>query len=57
MKAVTPTPEETYAALAPDLRRKVDANRAARLAQQATSHDELTNPNPEKPAWATDARR
>lgn len=34
--AVTPTPEETYAALAPDLRRRVDANKAARLAQDQT---------------------
>jgi hypothetical protein len=41
--AVTPTPEETYAALAPDLRRKVDANRAARLAAQqaSTRQDEV----------------
>ncbi|KAF9246477.1 hypothetical protein BU15DRAFT_22038, partial [Melanogaster broomeanus] len=34
MRATVPTPEQTYAALAPDLKRKVDANRAARLAQE-----------------------
>jgi hypothetical protein len=34
VSAVTPTPDETYATLAPDLRRRVDANRAARLARE-----------------------
>ncbi|KAF8447918.1 hypothetical protein L210DRAFT_701429 [Boletus edulis BED1] len=34
MRATVPTPDQTYAALAPDLKRKVDANRAARMAQE-----------------------
>ncbi|KAG1754430.1 hypothetical protein EDB19DRAFT_653476 [Suillus lakei] len=36
MSATVPTPEQTYAAMSPDLRRKVDANRAARLVQEQT---------------------
>ncbi|KAF8528208.1 hypothetical protein BU17DRAFT_39021, partial [Hysterangium stoloniferum] len=51
--AVTPTPEQTYASLAPDLRRQVDASRASRLARERGDQlsDKLTNPDPEKPVW------
>jgi len=43
MKTTSPTPEQTYAAMAPDLRRKVDQNRAARLAMEnATQHQAKT---------------
>ncbi|EGN95479.1 hypothetical protein SERLA73DRAFT_186510 [Serpula lacrymans var. lacrymans S7.3] len=56
MRATTPTPEQTYAALAPDLRRKVDANRAARLAQEETMkrqiNAQLADPDVQKPVWA-----
>ncbi|KAI0637160.1 hypothetical protein C8Q77DRAFT_1096333 [Trametes polyzona] len=60
MKATTPSPEETYAAMSPDLRKKVDANRAARLArenatqQQATA--QLQDPDAQKPIWADGSR-
>ncbi|KIK31160.1 hypothetical protein PISMIDRAFT_670150 [Pisolithus microcarpus 441] len=33
MKVTVPTPEQTYAAMAPDLRKKVDANRTTRLTE------------------------
>ncbi|KII89030.1 hypothetical protein PLICRDRAFT_160072 [Plicaturopsis crispa FD-325 SS-3] len=56
MRTTTPTPEETYAALAPDLRRKVDANRAARLAQEDAMKKQvaaqLSDPDASKPIWA-----
>ncbi|KAK2460571.1 hypothetical protein APHAL10511_007041 [Amanita phalloides] len=35
MKATTPTEEQLYKELAPDLKRRVDASRAARLAREA----------------------
>ncbi|KAJ8475402.1 hypothetical protein ONZ51_g6568 [Trametes cubensis] len=58
--ATVPTPEETYAAMAPDLRRKVDANRAARLAREnATKQQEtaqLNDPDAQKPIWADSSR-
>jgi len=58
MKATTPTEEELYNRLAPDLKRKVDASRAARLAQeneikkqvQAQVND--TSQEAMKPIWA-----
>ncbi|KAH9901208.1 hypothetical protein C8Q73DRAFT_786596 [Cubamyces lactineus] len=60
MKGTTPTPEETYAAMSPDLRRKVDANRAARLAREnATKQQEtaqLNDPDAQKPIWADSSR-
>ncbi|KAI0781118.1 hypothetical protein BD413DRAFT_608301 [Trametes elegans] len=56
MKATTPTPEQTYASMAPDLRRKVDANRAARLAReqgtQQQANAQLNDPDAQKPIWA-----
>ncbi|KAG0705043.1 hypothetical protein DFH29DRAFT_908542 [Suillus ampliporus] len=55
MRATVPTPEQTYAAMSPDLRRKVDANRAARLAQEQTMKrqmDAQSDPDAAKPIWA-----
>lgn len=55
MNATVPTPEQTYAAMSPDLRRKVDANRAARLAQEQTIKrqiDAQSDPDAGKPIWA-----
>jgi len=55
MRATVPTPEQTYAAMAPDLRRKVDAHRAARLTQEQTIKrqiDAQSDPDAEKPIWA-----
>lgn len=39
--ATVPTPEQTYDALAPDLKKKVDAARAARLARENTTAEQL----------------
>ncbi|KAH9946269.1 uncharacterized protein BXZ73DRAFT_95771 [Epithele typhae] len=56
MRLTVPTPEETYAAMSPDLRRKVDANRAARLARenatQTQANAQLNDPDATKPIWA-----
>ncbi|KIJ17453.1 hypothetical protein PAXINDRAFT_168110 [Paxillus involutus ATCC 200175] len=56
MRATVPSPEQTYAALAPDLRRKVDANRAARLAQERVMKDQIdaqaSNSEAGKPIWS-----
>ncbi|KAH9842378.1 uncharacterized protein C8Q71DRAFT_200809 [Rhodofomes roseus] len=41
MKATTPSPEQTYAAMSPDLRRKVDQNRAARLAMESETRRQV----------------
>jgi len=60
MKATTPTPEQTYAAMAPDLRRKVDANRAARLAMENATKKQvdaqLNDLDAQKPVWADPPR-
>jgi hypothetical protein len=59
MRATVPTPEETYAAMAPDLRRKVDANRAARLAREEETRKQIeaqtsnADPDQAKPVWAS----
>ncbi|KAG1782806.1 hypothetical protein EV702DRAFT_1066907 [Suillus placidus] len=56
MSATVPTPEQTYAAMSLDLRRKVDANRAARLAQEQTIKRQIvaqSDPDAGKPIWAT----
>ncbi|KZT74160.1 hypothetical protein DAEQUDRAFT_661032, partial [Daedalea quercina L-15889] len=54
--ATTPTPEQTYAAMAPDLRRKVDQNRAARAAMESETRRQveaqLKDPDSQKPVWA-----
>ncbi|KZV62008.1 hypothetical protein PENSPDRAFT_759048 [Peniophora sp. CONT] len=56
MKAVVPTPEQTYAAMAPDLRKKVDANRAARLAMEQEYRQQhnikSVDPDNAQPVWA-----
>ncbi|KIK97090.1 hypothetical protein PAXRUDRAFT_825302 [Paxillus rubicundulus Ve08.2h10] len=56
MRATVPSPEQTYAALAPDLRRKVDANRAARLAQERVMKEQIdaqaSNSEAGKPIWS-----
>ncbi|EPQ58423.1 hypothetical protein GLOTRDRAFT_110195 [Gloeophyllum trabeum ATCC 11539] len=54
MKATVPTPEQTYAAMSPDLRRKVDANRAARLAREEATKRQLDaqSDDADKPVWA-----
>ncbi|PPQ77609.1 hypothetical protein CVT25_011401 [Psilocybe cyanescens] len=59
MKATTPTEEQLYNEMAPDLRRKVDANRAARLAREAEMKKQVDaqvvgekNPEAAKPIWA-----
>ncbi|KAI9064244.1 hypothetical protein FKP32DRAFT_1675767 [Trametes sanguinea] len=60
MRTTTPTPEQTYAAMSPELRKKVDANRAARLAREnATKQQEiaqLNDPDAQKPIWADSPR-
>ncbi|KAI0340595.1 hypothetical protein BDW22DRAFT_1359994 [Trametopsis cervina] len=61
MRATVPTPEQTYNAMSPDLRRKVDANRAARLAREAATQQQaeaqLNDPEAQKPVWAEAGRR
>ncbi|KAF8892579.1 hypothetical protein BD779DRAFT_1195947 [Infundibulicybe gibba] len=60
MKATVPTDEELYNRMAPDLRRKVDATRAARLSREAEMHRRATaqtqsnasEPDEAKPVWA-----
>jgi hypothetical protein len=56
MRATVPTPEQTYAAMAPDLRRKVDANRTARMAEERIlkqqTEAQARDPEAVKPIWA-----
>jgi len=60
MKATVPTEEQLYNEMAPDLRKKVDAARAARLAREAVAErrDEAQKsttdlaPDATKPIWA-----
>jgi len=56
MKATVPTEEELYNKMAPDLQRKVDANRAARLARENSTKTQvqaqLNDPDATKPVWA-----
>ncbi|KAF9480090.1 hypothetical protein BDN70DRAFT_877966 [Pholiota conissans] len=63
MKATTPTEEQLYNEMAPDLRRKVDQARASRLAREAEmkkqveaqiSADQSENV---KPIWADPPQR
>ncbi|PSS35501.1 hypothetical protein PHLCEN_2v1526, partial [Hermanssonia centrifuga] len=60
MRATVPTPEQTYAAMAPDLRKKIDAIREARLAkEEATQRQvsaQLRDPDAQKPVWADTPR-
>ncbi|PPQ76019.1 hypothetical protein CVT24_006566 [Panaeolus cyanescens] len=55
----TPSEEELYRAMAPDIRRKVDAARAARLARENETKKQVeeqilsqNNPEAVKPIWA-----
>lgn len=56
MKVTVPTPEQTYAAMAPDLRKKVDANRTTRLTQEQELkrliEAQTRTPEPTGPIWA-----
>ncbi|KLO10698.1 hypothetical protein SCHPADRAFT_906658 [Schizopora paradoxa] len=67
MRAVTPTPEQLYEKMSPDVRKKVDAARAQRLAaeeavaqqeKQASAYAQQVNDPtaPQKPVWAEDRR-
>ncbi|KAI0041548.1 hypothetical protein FA95DRAFT_1565280 [Auriscalpium vulgare] len=57
MKVTVPTPEQTYNAMAPDLRRKVDANRRAREAleqgMKRQNEAQAADPDTAKPVWAS----
>ncbi|TFK55224.1 hypothetical protein OE88DRAFT_1732481 [Heliocybe sulcata] len=52
--ATVPTPEQTYAAMAPDMKRKVDANRAARLAREQATQRQMAaqGDDSDAPVWA-----
>ncbi|KAJ3937022.1 MAG: hypothetical protein NXY57DRAFT_8788 [Lentinula lateritia] len=61
MKATVPTEEELYNRMAPDIRKKVDAARALRLAREAEMKQQvavqappttLVDPDTIKPIWA-----
>lgn len=59
MRTTTPTEEELYNRMAPDLRRKVDVLRAQRERSEAAARGEappdapvLQQADPEKPNWA-----
>ncbi|TFK27325.1 hypothetical protein FA15DRAFT_207892 [Coprinopsis marcescibilis] len=61
MKATTPTEEQLYNEMSPDIRRKVDAARAARLAREAEMRKQVDaqvsqtqDPDAAKPIWASD---
>lgn len=58
MRTTTPTEEELYNRMAPDLQRKVDAIRAQRKRAEAAARGEappgaetMQQPDPEKPNW------
>jgi len=56
MKATTPTEQQLYNEMAPDLRRKVDAARVARVAREAEQKKQVDAQNPNReatgPIWA-----
>jgi len=56
MKATTPTEEQLYNEMTPDLRRKVDAARAARLVREAETKKmvdaQVMPEEATKPIWA-----
>jgi len=55
LRVVVPSPEETYNAMAPDLKRKVDENRRARLTlEEGMKQQQNAQLDPEsaKPVWA-----
>ncbi|KAI0374698.1 hypothetical protein BV20DRAFT_1048734 [Pilatotrama ljubarskyi] len=59
MLLLIPPPPPTQA-MSPDLRRKVDANRAARLARENATQKQamaqLNDPDAQKPIWADSSR-
>ncbi|KAI0262933.1 hypothetical protein BC834DRAFT_828203 [Gloeopeniophorella convolvens] len=59
LRATVPSPEETYNAMAPDLRRKVDENRRARLALEEgvkRQQEAQLDPDSAKPVWASSSK-
>ncbi|KDQ59421.1 hypothetical protein JAAARDRAFT_32979 [Jaapia argillacea MUCL 33604] len=56
MKTTVPTDKELYDAMSPDIQRKVDAMRAARLARESATRRQVeaqaNDPDSEKPVWA-----
>ncbi|OBZ75195.1 hypothetical protein A0H81_04502 [Grifola frondosa] len=58
--ATVPSPEQTYAAMAPDLRHQIDATRAARVARERETEQQRTaqlkDPDSQKPVWADSSR-
>ncbi|KAI9434017.1 hypothetical protein H4582DRAFT_1819272 [Lactarius indigo] len=54
LRVVVPSPEETYNAMAPDLKRKVDENRRARLALEEGMKQQQNAQvgSPQNPVWA-----
>ncbi|EIM90445.1 uncharacterized protein STEHIDRAFT_119442 [Stereum hirsutum FP-91666 SS1] len=61
MRTTTPTSEELYQAMAPDLRKRVDEQRAQRVALEASMKNQnatvLSDPEVAKPLWAEDPRK
>jgi len=59
MKATTPTEEQLYQEMSPDMRRRVDVTRASRLAREAEMKKQVAaqeansaDPQSSKPIWA-----
>jgi len=52
LKLTTPSDQELYDSLAPDLRRQVDARRAARENAGRVNVALTANPDVSKPVWA-----
>ncbi|EMD38575.1 hypothetical protein CERSUDRAFT_82858 [Gelatoporia subvermispora B] len=55
MRTTTPTEEEFYNSLSPDLKRKADQIRAARLTAENAKRQmeqQVNNPDPQQPIWA-----
>lgn len=52
MRSTVPTEEQTYNAFAPDLKRRVDARRAANADEKKSKLVTLQDPDPKKPNWA-----
>jgi len=60
LRATVPTPEETYNAMAPDLKRKVDETRRTRLAlEEGMKQQQNAQIDPESanPVWADPSKR
>jgi len=61
MRAVVPSPEESYNAMAPDLQRKVDEARRYRLEKEAELRGQLeaqtSGADMDKPIWANSSSK